>query len=485
VTGSIDGLILQSCSYRKRRSLERYVLCCTSLVLPGIVVLLTLAFLSKLLWPPLIYSLWMAPPWILGVCVFLLFKKEKWAIPQWRADALADLKSNSKGVFMASHETNAADWSAQDFSSVNLDVKIPWVCLIKWLALAAAIVIVLLLPDLRRTSGIIKPQLAPFERMENMVALLQENDLAEEELLEEAKEALKELKEETNKSLDPADWQAMDSIKNDLMRQALESYQDLNQKINEFSQLKDMLTPSESLEETMDRLKEMNESELGKLVSGFSKEELKEFLEKCQGKAAEMTEEQLALLKELSNRLTLTPEQLKTLQEALKDLKFSKNAQLELCNLTQKELDELIKRLKNGELKFTDEDVEKLKALLLAGASACKEDMKACALAGLLPGRGGVNEGPGHAPLLGKGQTDKEFGGFKEETFSGNLADPEVPLGFSYVPPDPEGSDIGALDSKGAPQQFKGNEGRITWHSRLLPRHNDVMKKYFQEEKKK
>ena len=40
------------------------------------------------------------------------------------------------------------------------------------------------------------------------------------------------------------------------------------------------------------------------------------------------------------------------------------------------------------------------------------------------------------------------------------------------------------LDRPGEARQFRAGNERITWHSRLLPRHNDVLKKYFQEKKR-
>ena len=103
----------------------------------------------------------------------------------------------------------------------------------------------------------------------------------------------------------------------------------------------------------------------------------------------------------------------------------------------------------------------------------------------MLPGRGGIGRGPGPAPLLGAGGTKKDFGAFEGNAFRGNLADPDVPLGFSYAPPDPGTSTAGMRDGAGPAMEFKSGGERITWHSRLLPRHNDVMKNYFKEGKGK
>jgi hypothetical protein len=150
--------------------------------------------------------------------------------------------------------------------------------------------------------------------------------------------------------------------------------------------------------------------------------------------------------------------------------------------LTMEEIERLIEMLEKGDFFFSEGDLEKLKALCLAAGRGCIMGAGACA--GMLPGRGGITRGPGPAPLVGAGQTDPEFGGFEGKTFQGNLADPDVPLGFAYAPPDPgEAGGEGQPDAAGPAMDFRTGEGRITWHSRLLPRHNDVMKKYFQEEK--
>ena len=104
---------------------------------------------------------------------------------------------------------------------------------------------------------------------------------------------------------------------------------------------------------------------------------------------------------------------------------------------------------------------------------------------GGLPGTGGVSRGPGPAALTGSGNTDPEFGTFKDKTFRGNMGEPEVPLGFAFTPPDEVTMEEEAIfDRPGEAKTFKKGNERITWHSRLLPRHNDVLKKYFKEEKR-
>ena len=90
MTDSLKRLSKESRRYRMKRSAQRYFSLLTLRMTPGLVILVTCAFLGRLLWPPLILSLLLAPLWILGVAVHLLRNSSLWSIPQWRADALAE-----------------------------------------------------------------------------------------------------------------------------------------------------------------------------------------------------------------------------------------------------------------------------------------------------------------------------------------------------------------------------------------------------------
>ena len=93
----------------------------------------------------------------------------------------------------------------------------------------------------------------------------------------------------------------------------------------------------------------------------------------------------------------------------------------------------------------------------------------------------GVGRGRADADLYGSGNTPTDFGEFETETFTGNRSDDQVPLGFAFAPPDLSDLQQGTGDAPGEAVQFGPGNERITWHSRLLPRHNDVMRDYFSE----
>jgi Glu-tRNA(Gln) amidotransferase subunit E-like FAD-binding protein len=385
VTESATGLARESTSYRRKRSAERFFISLTSMSLPVLVALVTVAFLSRLLWPPLIHALWLIPLWIVGVSLYLIIEPSRWAVPPWRAHALADLKSGSRGVFMAVREAKKSDWPQPvPQEDLRLEVTFPWKSGLMWLVGGSALVAVLLLPDLRPKPEPSPAGFAPMERMEKMVAALREEDLAEESFLEEVEEALEELKQETGRSLKAADWQALDGIEEDLTRRVLEAYHRLDEEEKELRALRNALSAFDeraaSLEGTKDLLRRLSEEEAMKLLeafkekSGFTDRELKRLLDKITGESMEFmefSEKELALLKELSKYQFLTPEQLKRLQEALKNMDPAKLAKLleemNLKRLTEEELEELLRRLESGELAFTDEDLENLIAMLEAG----------------------------------------------------------------------------------------------------------------------
>ncbi len=432
--------------YQRRRSTARFFSRVTHLATPGGVALLTAAFLSKLLWPPLIYGLALLPVWLLVVAGYLLSRPGLWAVPPWQADALADLRSGSRGTFMALEEARGEEWSAAlGRADVPLPVGFPWGQSLRWAGAAAVLVAVLLVPDLRPRRLRVAPAVTPLDRMEDLVATLREEELAEEHYLERVEQVLKEMRQETSRSLRAEDWQALDGFRADLKRQLLDSHRRLKEEQSRFAALRNAM--NQAREPTADELRQMAE-------------QLAQFAQALQ---------------------MMDPAELAAMCK-----------QMGLAQLSPEEIAELLRACESGRCQFSEADREALRALLLAAEGECEGKAGFCAgllrglgvcEGGLLPGRGGIDRGPGPAPLLGAGDTDPDFGEFESKTFGGNLGETQVPLGFSFAPPDEAGPAAGAeADGPGAAVQFGAGNERITWHSRLLPRHNDVMKSYFAEQ---
>jgi hypothetical protein len=507
VIDSLARLDREARRYRRKRSTERFFSQLTSGSIPGIVALLTLAFLSRLLWPPLIHTLPLVPLWILGVACALLLRRERWLLPLWQAGALADLKSESRGTFMSLQESGNQDWSTgRTWPDVRLVVKFPWSSAAKWLIGAALVLAVLLLPDMSPASSQSRAVAAPVQKLENMVATLKEENLADESFLEEVEKALEELKDDVDKSLEAADWQELDGLREDLEKKALDSFRRLRETQDEFQALREALPkPRASKDgawrEMAERLARLGSQEAAEFLAqaadfsaktgegtNLSPENLKKLLADCRAGRFDFSGKELAYLESLLTIPWITPEQMQRLMKALEGLDLSKLQGwcegMGFEALTPEEIERLLRMLKEGRFIFSEEDLENLKALCMGACAGCKMGAGICA--GMLPGRGGINRGPGPAPLLGAGGTEKNFGEFEGNAFRGNLADPDVPLGYSYAPPDPGArlSD-GMNDASGPALEFKAGNERITWHSRLLPRHNDVMKNYFKEGKGK
>lgn len=381
MTESLNKLARESRLYRRKRSGQRYFTLLTARMFPGLVVLLTAAFLGRLLWPPLIYSIALAPIWILGVAAYLLRKPSLWAVPLWRAVALADLRSGSQGTFMAVEEAPDGEWPARLGSKdPGLRVHLPWRHSMTWLIGIAAAATVMLLPDLRPQEVARPIALTPLDRVEDMVTLLKEEDLVNEEYLEQVEEMLEELRHEVHNSLAAEDWQALDNLKEELKRQTLSSYQECLEQRDAIAELLGELDGTfdekeRSWKELADTLGSMEIDEAADFCRenaslGFLPEELSGFLKKCGDQTYDFTEEELALLKELAEMFQLTPEQLERLNKVLAEMDPAKLARL--SPLTEEEIRELLDKLKKGELSFTEKDFEKLLALLEAGEEKCE-----------------------------------------------------------------------------------------------------------------
>lgn len=498
----LERLVRESRRYRKGRSAARLFRQLTRLATPGAVFLLTVAFLSRILWPPLIFSLLLLPVWVLVVAGYIIVRPGLWAVPAWQAGARADLHSGSRGLFMALEVARSDDWTGSlGRTGVALPVGFPSAETLRWLGGAVVLVAVLLLPDLRPRPLQPLAAVTPLDRMEDLVATLREEELAEEDYLERVEQVLQELRRERTKSLRAEDWQALDGFREDLKRQTLDSYRRLQESDSQLAALRRALNrPGEP---TPDQLRELAER-LGKRDSadaaqtcaaaaaacGLNAEELREFLQKCKAGDFGFSQKELELLRSLCQGCPLSADQLRRLAELLEGLDLEKLAatcgQMKLCELSVEDIKKLLGACKSGTCSFTPGDLAALRALLLAAQSQCQGKCKSCCglLARLgLPGRGGVSRGPGPAPLLGAGDTEPDFGGFQSKAFSGRLSGPEVPLGFAFAPPDDATMEEGAeSDAPGPAVEFGTGNERITWHSRLLPRHHDVMKRYFAED---
>ena len=462
--------------YRAAVSAAEFFVRLVRLNAPVAVGVVTLVFLSKLLWPWLAYAAYVAPAWLLGTALYLCLTRSQWSMRRWRAAAATDLESGNRGVYMALQEADGDDWSADVVETdVRLKGRLPAASAATAAVLLVVLVVVAMLPDLRppvRRRG----AATPVQKMVELVRILDTENLADQEYVDKTKDLIKELKEKEEQTgrMDSEDWQALDQCKEELKRQMLDSFR-------RFEGAQEL---SRQLSEKAGQKTPMNQGEC---------EQLADMLE---NKGAEGLAK---LLKERLGRDGLSDEQREALTNAAKQM-------------SPEMLEKLAEKLRNGESPgkgFSDAETKCLAAALealgielqeagekcagvLVEAGFTTEELAAiCENAGILgqeqlslymegePGRGGVTRGPGAAPLQYIDKTDENLGSFQAEAFQGRQGDPTIDLGTITTTPDESDVEPPIAAPGGAIRSFGPGNERLTWNARLLPRHSDVLKRYF------
>jgi len=271
---------------------------------------------------------------------------------------------------------------------------------------------------------------------------LEVNELADEDYLEDTKKLLEKLKEKEASSLQSEDWQALDEASQELEKQTMDSYR----------RLQEQAAAASALGSKLERGQSLSAEEAKQVAQMLSKEDLKK----------------LSKLSKPGKSLSASQ-----LQKMLNKCKSGKG------NFSAAEAQALAKMLKEFK-KQAGEKAGKCKGCL--GAMGFSANQLASCLGGNKPGRGGINRGPGPATLEHRNRTDPDMGEFKAKTFESSKGEPEASMGHVVTPPDEETSETGEAGGRGPVRQFGPGNERITWRSRLRPRHNDVLKKYFESE---
>jgi len=435
--GAFAHLEQRSRRYRRMRSIRAFLAQWTRASVPGCVTLLTVAFLARVLWPPLIWALAGVPVWAGAVALWLACHPERWSVPTWQSLAVADVRSANAGLLMALAEAPSDDWTPEvSHADAPLPVGYPQGSALLWAVVIGATLGILLTPDLR--PKIVKPPdpMRPVEEAQELLTAIQEHGLLEKDYLEDVDQMLERIREETATSLSAADWQALDMARADIERR--------------------LAAEQEELSETGRRL-----------------DALRQKVAEAVSKSAESGS--------TSDQNALPPEVAKGLTEALRGLDPKLLADAGLDPL---DLQDMLGKLEGGK-GFDAEELKKLMDMLgKAGDKAGEKEGFCDALGqgqGNKPGQGGVNRGPGEAPVEGTGDTDPSFGAFDPNKFSAHDAMPDVPLGFAFAPPSKPDTSAPA-DAPGPAVQFGPGNQRLTWGSRLLPSHTTTIRKYFDTE---
>lgn len=435
------GKLMRVCRrYRAVESAGRFFSQLVGLSTPGLVALLTALFISRVLWPPLFYAVYAVPAWLAAVGAYLVFRPGRWLVPSAQASAVVDVHSGSRGLYMALQEAEGEEW-ARDLPERKVRVRTHFPARsTAWAgALAAALAGLMFMPDLTPSPRLRPGARTPVKRMSDVVKELKAEKLADEDYVKDTEKLLEKLKRKRAQTLDSEDWQALDRAREELQKQTLDSYRRLRQAAEEAGRL------------------------AGKLARGrkLSPEEAR--------KAAELLDKFPA--------------------GELEKLAKQGGAQLSVQQMKQ-----LLSKAGRGKAGFSAAQAKALARMLAGMEGKFGEKAGKCGsclgglgfsqqqLAGLLkPGAGGVSRGPGPAKLQHTGSTDPDLGQFKAKTFEGGEGAPTATVGTVTAPPD-EGDIQKSTGGRAAVRQFGPGNERITWRSRLLPRHNDALQRYFESE---
>ncbi len=405
-------------------------------------------------------------PVVAAVGIFLAIRK----LPSSTAiRATLDRHGCLGGLLMAAGDTDIGPWSER-VPNVGIPA-IRWQSGRQWLYLLSSIaflIAAMLAPDRFIPTGN-ETALEIGGEMQKLADKIQV--LKQEKVLppEKAKVLEKDLNRIRQEALghDPAKtMETLDHLEQSLSKAASEAAESAIKQTETASRLQELATALNMSEDRMDS-KQLNDA-------------MKELAQIAQEAAAENEQLAEALSKELQEALrqgNLTEAQLQQLREAMKDCKACQRAKL------MKLVD--AKLIEGDELRICDKAGECDEATLAAILSECKDGKElAAAIAGGLPGRGGVSRGRADAAMTWQKEVQKKNAAFKEKVLPpAAVASFKKSRWVGLSAGDPTakkqsgGSTGGALESA----QAGGGES----HSQIiLPEHEKTVERYFNREKK-
>lgn len=374
--------------------------------------------------------------------------------------ALMDAQLNAGGLVMATESGQAGDWEAQLPSGGGVVPR--WRGGVPSLAMLAALSFLLLAIRIPLAISHSYPERpleidALVEEMEGKVELLEEIGLIEEDQAQEWTTLMHALRQDGS-GLDPAaTWEALDQLS--------------------------------------ERFKDEVAVEVTRWSTEVQKrEELIAALKAALKADEENPEAAKAARQELSELLRQAAENNPNLKALLESLPQFGLQQMAGGSLTMEEAKMLAERLSQ----MTEEDMQRMQQMLQqgmcqkgdcqrpGGAEALKkflEENPGCTnlmvCAGMVPGNGGVNRGPGSAPISWLGDTSEEGVEFLEQTIPltklDSMMDSEL-VGESLGAP--EADDSAAGSAGGVLTGVTASDSAATVHA-VLPRHRDAVDRFF------
>ena len=388
--------------------------------------------------------------------------------------ASLDKHSGSGGLMMAAETVELGSWQAQ-MPPVR-SPRLHWrggVPLARFAGAVLFVCISFLIPQ--RFVDIAKAQPLDIseevKQLEEGIDVLEEEEIIEVTQAETLEKKLEQLQEEATGEDPVKTWEALDHIKDTLSKESMEAAQE---SLSETEQLTAAETLSEALrkdgaEMDAELLKEAMET-----LSGLVKEAAKENA---------LLAENLPQLKENAGlkgaEISLTPEQLKAISEALRLAKgdiserLAKLLEANLIDLkTLAACEKLGQCNSDGLAAFLAENADS------ASVSDCLGGWCRSAVEG--PGRGGISRGRGDAPMTWTDGTTEEGAKFKAEALPlsdiASIEDSKM-MGVSMAAP--------TIEKSGVPSKTGGLNGAqagggSSVTQTILPRHKGAVKRYFE-----
>ena len=363
-------------------------------------------------------------------------------LPDWRRLlAWMDAAQHGGGLYVTAMETDLGAWQPATPTADELPENPPWKPAIAPLLLSIVFLLGTQLIPISEKVIIKDHRLDVSDKvaeMEEKVDFLEESSLIPEKTVEELTESLADLSTQNDAKEPGKTYDLLDAVAKRLEYAAGMAYENLE-------------TEAAAKEQFSAKLQEMLQEMLQK--NAQESKSLAELAELCD-QLSLSPEDMAKLMKELPNQPQLSPEEIQKLIEKLKQQ--GKTARQLQAKLSEKGL---TKGKKPGEGEGEGEEMEAM--LMQMG----------------MPGNGGIDRGPGAAPLDMSGKTEDFTGTFKEEKLEALMnKEDSFLLDTQAVKPDVKPSDMEAGRAgslQGGDTAIRQNRGRIH------PQHRNAIKEYF------
>jgi len=292
------------------------------------------------------------------------------------------------------------------------------------------------------------------DELEAILKTLEEADVLEEEQKEELKKEIEKFAEETkDQPLTHEQWETADSLKQQMQMSWEKNERSMEAASSALDEL--MSTLANGGEVSSDQIEQLEQA-LGENLQSLARKA-------AQGDTPGMSDELRKALENMAqNGKFNLPKDAEARQKALQDLKERLKKEAEKLAKKRSECQGLCQSECNGN---------------------CEGNCPSGNCPGNKLGSGGISRGRGDAPMMWGEESDLANTKFKEVVLPpGVLDDPsEEVLGLTFKEPE-------VNPAESAPRQelrkSDPSAGRATWDRKLNPRHRDVVRKFFDSERK-